>query len=635
MNVNSTTQSNLVEFAMVTLSFLFFLETARELLGATYNMNLATMSINVSVISIFAFLSPVLYFGISRINTRTLVLSSGILLVISRVFMAFNPDATVYLFCTVVAVASFGVFLPAYICRHTNTLAFVCAATIGAGADVVFRALGDTFDITVYGIAGQPLCAVMVVVLAVCFLAALFSWYTAKTETNPGNKPVRPLFGVGIGAVGFLYIAFLGYPNNVAQWIGGPYILAATMIGAALGGFGLAMHTRAQQWLTSNAGFYTANGAILAAFTFLVVSNSVLGIILAGIAVFFLPVLFINTVKYLYRAAVKQIAAFFAVAGLTFIMLVLLFVFTLTHAYVPGMDVLRNQAGTIIMAAVFLALFGVVIRYKSSPPERMHARSVIVLSIVIICSTWAGAGVYQAAPTFKPADSLTVMTYNIHQGYNIDGRIDPWQILEPIKAVAPHILALQESDMNRITSTNVDIVQWLAHTLDMYLYFGPETKNQIYGVAILSKFPLYNTETYYLTSIDDQRVLVRADIQWNEQVISLYAVHMGLSEKDRTVQTAEILEIVSKNPNPKILMGDLNSVPGSEQMDTFFTVFTDAWTSAGHAPTDPLGYTSTTETPQKRIDYILLCEFSAKTCKVIRTAYGSDHLPVWAEVVYG
>jgi endonuclease/exonuclease/phosphatase family metal-dependent hydrolase len=623
---------------MTALSFLFFLETARELLGATYNMNLATMSINGSVISIFAFFSPVLYFfGISRMNTRTLVLVSSILLVASRVCMAFNPGATVYLFCTVVAVVSFGIFLPAYIFKHTNALTFVCAATIGAGADVVFRALGDTFDITVYGIAGQPVPALaIVVVLSVCFLIALFFWYTtAQTETKKKNQPVRALYGVGIGAVGFLYIAFLGYPNNVAQWIGGSYLLAAGVIGAALGGFGLAVNSRAQEWLTSSTGFYTANGALLVAFIVLVVSNSVLGIVLCGIAVFFLPVLFINTVKYLYSATIKQIAAFLAVAGLTLLILVLLFAFSLTYAYIPGMDILRNQAGTIIMVTVFVALFGVIaVRYKSSPPGRVHTRLVTILSIAVICSTWVGAGVYQAAPTLNPADSLTVMTYNIHQGYNTDGRINPWQILDPIEAVAPDILALQESDMNRITSTSADIVQWLAHTLDMYTYFGPETKNHIYGVAILSKFPLSNTETYYLTSIDDQRVLVRADIQWNNQPVSIYAVHMGLSEKDRTTQTAEVLEILAKNPNPKILMGDLNSVPGSEQMDAFFTVFADAWTSSGYAPTDPLGYTSDSLEPQKHIDYILVsCEFSVKTCEVIRNAYGSDHLPVWAEVV--
>lgn len=639
MNKQSTTRLTLVGFVVTALSFLFFLETARELLGATYNMNLATMSINISVISIFAFFSPVLYFfGISRINTRTLVLVSSILLVASRIGMAFNPGATVYLFCTMVAVVSFGVFLPAYMCRHADVLTFICAATIGAGADVVFRALGNTFDITVHGVAGQPVTAlVMVAILSVCFLIALFTWYTtAQTETQKKDQPVRALYGVGIGAVGFLYIAFLGYPNNVAQWIGGPYMLAAAVIGAALGGFGLAVNSRAQQWLTSSTGFYTANGALLVAFIVLVVSNSVLGIVLSSIAVFFLPVLFINTVKYLYSATVKQIAAFLAVAGLTLLILVLLFAFSLTYAYIPGMDILRNQVGTIIMVTVLVALCGVIaVRYKSSPhPGRVHTRLVTVLSIVVICSTWVGAGVYQAAPTLNPADSLTVMTYNIHQGYNTDGRINPWQILDPIEAVAPDILALQESDMNRITSTSADIVQWLAHTLDMYTYFGPETKNQIYGVAILSKFPLSNTETYYLTSIDDQRVLVRADIQWNNQPVSIYAVHMGLSEKDRTTQTAEVLEILAKNPNPKILMGDLNSVPGSEQMDAFFTVFADAWTSAGYAPTDPLGYTSDTETPQKRIDYILVSpEFSVKTCEVIRNAYGSDHLPVWAEVV--
>lgn len=628
-------------FVMTILAFLFFLEAARELLGATYNMNLATMSLNSSVVAIFAFFSPVLYLvGVSRFDHRVLVVTSGIILAVSRVLMGVNPPVTMYLLFAVIAVAAFGIFLPALLVYRTGVLGFVCAATLGAGADVMFRALGDTFDITVYGVTAQRLTALVVVVpLVLCFLIALF--YTAKTTktaNKTSNSNLKPLLGFGIGAVGFLYFAVLGYPNNVARWVDGSYTLAAVLIGAALGGFVLMVHTRARAWLTSDTGFYTGSIILLLTVIVLVISHP-LAVVLCGLCVFFLPVLFLHTVQYLMRphVTVKQIAAFLTTAGVTFVILALLSVFSLTYAYVPGMSVLRNQIGTIIMAAVFLALLGTAaVWYKSSPDFNVIHNRILasVLSVIIICGTVSGVAIYQATPVQESKDSLTVMTYNIHQGYNTDGKINPWQILEPINRVNPDILALQESDMNRITSTNTDIVQWLAHKLDMYVYFGPETKNQIYGVAILSKFPLYNQETYYLTSIDDQRVLVRADIQWNDTQISLYAVHMGLSEEERTNQTAEILEILSKNQNPKILMGDLNSVPGSEQIRAYTAVLTDAWTSSGYSSTDPLGCTSDSLEPQKRIDYILMTPvFSARTCEVIR-CYGSDHLPVWAELVH-
>jgi endonuclease/exonuclease/phosphatase family metal-dependent hydrolase len=257
----------------------------------------------------------------------------------------------------------------------------------------------------------------------------------------------------------------------------------------------------------------------------------------------------------------------------------------------------------------------------------------VVLGVIILVGTWSGAAIYQSHPS--PEDThLVVMTYNIQQGFNAAGKISPWELLEPISRINPDILALQESDTDRISSTNVDIVQWLAHKLNMYMYFGPETRQQTFGVAVLSRIPLYNTETYYLTSRGEQVVLVRADIQWKDQPISLYVIHLGETEEDRTAQTTEILEIISKNPNPKILMGDFNSLPDSPQMNAFTEVFDDAWTDSGHPSRDPLGTTSSALEPEKRIDYILVSPaFAVASCEVIREVYGSDHLPVWAELL--
>jgi len=622
MNVNQSQSSNTPNnagridlwFVITTLAFLFFVQTARELLGATYSLNLATLSLNSSVVAIFALFSPFVYLlGLSRLNTGKLVVTSGCVLAVSRVLMGVDPPVMVYLLFAVAAVVAFGIFLPAVIVVFQqysySVLKIVCAATIGAGADLMFRTLGDTFDITVYGITAQKLTVLVVVFpLVVCFVVGLlFCKMKEQKRTKSESKPLKAFFGLSTGAVGFLYFTLLGYPSNVARWVDGSYVMAAVLSGAALGGF------------------------ILVSLT----TVPVLAVLLCGIALFFLPVQFYNAVSYIMQpgVTVKQIAAFLSTASIALVVFILLSVFSLNYAYVPGMGILRNQIGTIIMASGIVTLF-IVFRYRSPALNSLNKNRVLTaaLGVIIIAGTWSGAALYQSRPA--PEDTnLVVVTYNIQQGFNTEGKISPWEILEPLNSLTPDILGLQESDTDRISSTNVDIVQWLAHKLHMYVYFGPETRQQTYGVAVLSKFPLYNTETYYLTSIGEQVVLIRADIQWKGEPVSIYVTHLGETEEDRSTQTAEILEILSENTNRKILMGDFNSLPDSEQMNAFTKVLDDAWTSSGNSLMDPLGNTSSSLEPVKRIDYILVSEeFAVKTCEVIRGVYGSDHLPVWAEI---
>ena len=453
-------------------------------------------------------------------------------------------------------------------------------------------------------------------------------------------EPRKALFGVGLGSLGFLYNALLGYPNNVARWVDGSYVVAAILFGAAVGGFLLVCATsNVRKWLAST-GATVGLLVILVACILLVFSPvPALSIVLCALSLFFMPVLFSATVEYLQNASLRKIAGFILTASVTYVLLIFLSVFTLTWAFVPGMTFLRNQMGTVLIGAAIVSVLGLFASKRGLILDfdisKFQNRVLKLAGVLIIIGTVSGAALYQANPLPPSGDSLTVMTYNIHQGFNTDGMINPWDILEPIQRVNPDILALQESDMNRVTSANTDIVLWLAHKLNMYVYFGPETKQQIYGVAILSKIPIGYTETYYLESIEDQRVLIRADVEWAHNTLSVYAVHMGLSEEDRTSQAHEIVDILSLNPNLKLLMGDLNSLPDSTQIETLTTVLSDAWVSAGHELSDPSGYTHSSLEPEKRIDYILTSqELEAHTthCEVIRGAHGSDHLPVWAEI---
>jgi endonuclease/exonuclease/phosphatase family metal-dependent hydrolase len=643
-----------VQFFITAVAFLFFFEAARELLGTTYNMNLATMSINVSILAILAFLSPVLLVKAQNVNKALLVCISGIILAFCRALIGLDISVTFYLFCAGAAVVSFGVLLPALIVKtrelltNVGTLApagLVCAGVTGAGADLVFRSLGDTFDATFYGMTPGKIIPLIIFPLILAEVVGLLVWYmkiNSKTNAKSTKKPnetmkFKSYLGIIPGSLFFLYLTILGYPNNAARWVGGPYWLASFLFGAALGGIILTtVFHQTRSFLVSTKALLAGGAVIVLTFlALLFIVPAGISIVLLALALFFLPVEAAGALRYITQegVSIQKVAKFFLFCSGTLIILLLCSVFSLTYSYVPGAEIFRNKIEIMLVIVALIIMIGAFMFRSYTPTMKVKNTTshilVVILGIFIMAGAWSGIVIHHSTPA-PPGDSIVVMTYNIHQGFNTEGRINPWQLLETIRAVNPDILALQESDMNRITSTNVDIVQWLAHKLNMYAYFGPQTRYQIYGVAILSKYPLQNANTYLLPSIEDQRVLVRADIEYAGHSVSVYSVHMGLSEEDRTKQAQIVTNLLSLGKEWKILMGDFNSDPGSLQMEQFNTLV-DCWAAAGNL-TDH-GYTSDSLNPRKRIDYILVTShFTVKTCKVINGVYNSDHLPVWARI---
>jgi endonuclease/exonuclease/phosphatase family metal-dependent hydrolase len=646
-------RSDLLLFVLTMLAVLFFLETSRELLGATYNMNLTTFSINSSVIVILLFFSPVLYFFKPKtLRISLLMVGAGILLGLTRLLIAFNLPIGSYLVCNAFAVGSAGIFFTALIFQsrnHFTSHEFALGAASGLGIDLLSRISGNTFAVTLYGFTAHgTVSVVLTMVLVALFLLALAGFFCTTRAVPSAEEPSQfrtssgILLGFGMGALAFLVIGFLVYPNTVARWVGGNYTVIAVLEAAALAAFLAVSLTSYRNHLLTNHAL-TLGGLLIgiAALSMAYLNAPLVVAGLVALCMFFLPAQIEGTARHLSQknATSKQIALVLVLGALVFVILLFLSVFSLTWAFV-GLTLLRDQAGMIILCAVVLFLVLTVIpRYSQLKFEPVAAprRPLLVagIAVLVLVGAIAGVSAYTVAPRSPQKDTLTVMTYNIHQGYNTNGRIDPWQILQPIQEVSPDILVLQESDTNRVSSTNVDMVQWLSCQLDMYCYSGPSTRDQIYGVCILSRFPLSNMVTYFMPSIEDQRVLVRADIQWAGNPVSIYAVHMGLSEEDRTNQIAFILNILDENDNPVLLMGDTNSVPDSPQIKKITCGLKDSWVVAGNSPLDPAGNTFDSLELYERIDYILISpQLKATSCHVIRGVYGSDHIPLWAEIAW-
>jgi endonuclease/exonuclease/phosphatase family metal-dependent hydrolase len=247
-------------------------------------------------------------------------------------------------------------------------------------------------------------------------------------------------------------------------------------------------------------------------------------------------------------------------------------------------------------------------------------------------------------------DVIRVMTYNIHQGFNNEGRADLQPQFDIIRRIDPDIVFIQESEGLRLNNGITDPVYYLATELNMFYHRGPRTGEGIHGVALISKFPISNVRIHFLDSEEDKRVAVSCRGDLGEDHVNLISVHIGLSDRDREIQIAELAEIVEEMDDPVIIGGDFNTAPDEPFMVPFnSTVFG----TGANSSIESLDYRSCWhESPirnqdidvhtwpatdlddeHKHIDYILISDdFEVVEAGIEDDDDASDHRPVWADL---
>ncbi|PKO98071.1 MAG: endonuclease [Bacteroidetes bacterium HGW-Bacteroidetes-8] len=236
--------------------------------------------------------------------------------------------------------------------------------------------------------------------------------------------------------------------------------------------------------------------------------------------------------------------------------------------------------------------------------------------------------------------SITVITYNIHHCNPPaqKGVIDTDAIADVIKESGADIALLQEVDVKMTRSLGEDQAMILSQKsgLNFYYFFKAiDFSGGDYGVAILSRFPLSEFNSYNLDNHiqSEQRVLATALAELAGGVkILLATTHLDLVKGNRVKQIAEIDSILSNSLYPLILGGDFNATPESEEMLLMSQRFIPSTQSL--SPTFP------NLNPDRVIDYIFIrnstgvkrtiLNFSGH--KVLTGVDASDHLPVVADI---
>jgi endonuclease/exonuclease/phosphatase family metal-dependent hydrolase len=231
-------------------------------------------------------------------------------------------------------------------------------------------------------------------------------------------------------------------------------------------------------------------------------------------------------------------------------------------------------------------------------------------------------------------DVLRVLSYNIHHGEGVDGKLDLRRIAEVIRSARPDVVALQEVDRRVERSGGVDQAAELAERTGMNVVFGGNISLQggHYGNAILSRFPIRRHENRLLPNLNqgEQRGVIDAEIElpgWSSRLRFL-ATHLDhrRDPAERIASAKAINEWVADAPRQlTLLAGDLNAVVGSEPLK----VLERRWSHT----TDPPLPTIPVDRPQRQIDYILFRpaeRWEVVDVRVLDEAVASDHRPILA-----
>lgn len=237
-------------------------------------------------------------------------------------------------------------------------------------------------------------------------------------------------------------------------------------------------------------------------------------------------------------------------------------------------------------------------------------------------------------------NALRIMTYNVHSCIGMDGRVSPERIARVIACYAPDIVALQELDVGRSKTHNIDQAEAIASCLQMTFHFHAalHVEEERYGNAVLTHLPMRLRRAAGLPGLAEKPALEPRGALWvgidaGDAELQLINTHLGLNKKERQAQVTSLLgEEWLGHPDMRshrILCGDFNATPRSREWNSLHRRLPDAQVRlADHTPKN----TFFSGLPGARIDHVFtdphfeLLAIETPNTALIRLA--SDHLPL-------
>lgn len=268
----------------------------------------------------------------------------------------------------------------------------------------------------------------------------------------------------------------------------------------------------------------------------------------------------------------------------------------------------------------------------------------MILSALCLVTSVMWCNAQQAAGEQQQQKTIRVMSYNIRIASPPStnwGGTDLAAIAKVIKANNPDLVALQEVDaFTERSGKTSDQAKELGEMTGMHYFFAKavDRSGGDYGVAVLSRYPIEESQAYRLPPLPGSEGEVRGlafivvKPFGNNQKVGFISTHLDhRSDDDRRFQAEKVLEISAKHKKLPIIFGaDLNMEANNKVMEVIKSKY------SMHCSDCPLTFPQVN--PTTTIDYLLTNKAASKRFKVenyrtIREDYASDHMPLMADFI--
>jgi len=626
-------------WTLTALSVLFGLQLIRVFYGTLVyylrdSQGMSAISLAPIALGVFAlsFLAAPLW-KIAGTKTSLAITAGGLALI--RIVEQIVTDAAIDLVIVSIGIVLFTWFIPIALGSQRTkgakgTANFGYGLLLGLVIDTAIFASVRTLDLSWHS---GFLAILIVLLLAAAAIVALFRTLNQVDPETPADKTwSRVLTFAALGPWLFLQLVIFQNIARVSAITGWSLPVASFFIVAfnvvALVAAAHAGRSNRSRYFPTVIGlaylflllFISADGVIGALFNAAgqVLSASLLMIILLGLG---------------ERAESGGSIGVVVANGVGQLLLVILsFVFYVSYDISMGF-----RAELILPIAAFLVSLGAIggapLKSKDEEPTPDLAPAIIAALLLVIplvmLLTWS-----TPQPVDPPEDTLAVrvMTYNLHNGFNTDGRLDMETLAQVIEENDADVIGLQEVSRGWVMNGSVDMLQWLSQRLDMPYVYGP-SEGLLWGNAVLSRFPIISSETVALPtdSLLLRRAYTAAEIDIGGETILFIDTHLHQLEDDSEIRQEQVPSLIEAwNGAPRaVIVGDLNATPDSPEMqmlaDTGLVDFSATISSTR-------GYTFNSVDPYQKIDYIWTSDDWKVTDFAIPQTTASDHLPLVASL---
>jgi endonuclease/exonuclease/phosphatase family metal-dependent hydrolase len=644
--------------------FLLFIQSAGTLVESIYILDLLNSKLDEKVLGVLFFFVPLLLLPFFKKDPRLLGWLLFGVLFISRGLTPYLNTASRLPASGIATVAALSLFLllltakPKGELRSQSGLWGSIGLALAVGLSTLLRTVyfGVEYSLTP---SGGWVGWVLGLVLG--GLLTRLEFETVPAAQPNSEKVTAPLVGIYL-LITLVYFVFSA-PAVIARWTEGNYPLIASAVSLfSLGWVWLALYRprlldqiSPRLLLVWNILFtLSLTGTLLAhrvSFPPALESPEVVvgaptwwQQIPLGLMLLLFPVIFVDMRIFLSQMersspSPRRLAPGILIGSFALILLIFAHIFTNVWGYVKPISLQFRNAfwlpHFLLAAGASLILWRVQKRKPDPVSEStgvFHWGWAAILGTLFLATAVASL----PGPRVQVADegktSLVAMTYNTQQFNDEPGEKSIDRQIALVRRASPDILAMQETDSNRISLNNNDYVRYFAEKLGYYAYYGPTPITGTYGTAILSKYPLENTHSVFIYSDKDETGVAEAEVVVGGRRFTIYNVHPDSSDP-AMLGFATTLLARGKDKENVIALGDYNLRDYEEAYQLIDNAYTNAWVSVypskiSHDGVDMSG--------KNRIDHI----FISSNLKARNPVYilvpesATDHAVHWTEITW-